>query len=108
MPEEYRNVWWRIHCNDCLLESDVRFNIVGLKCLGCGSYNTTKLGDGTEEHVDEAAGGGAEGAAAPLPAEIAALLAVPNFAGTLAAGGGSEDDDEDDNNDSEGDFDDDD
>jgi RING finger and CHY zinc finger domain-containing protein 1 len=51
MPEEYRNKWVAIHCNDCNKNSDSRFHILGLKCQSCGSYNTRKDGDATEEHA---------------------------------------------------------
>ena len=80
MPDAYLNTWWRVHCNDCLLESDVRFNIIGLKCSGCGSYNTGKIGDGTEEH--EVVGGGAVGA---VEADAATFLGGDDLNAIIAA-----------------------
>jgi len=47
MPEEYRDKQVHIQCNDCSAKSRVAFHIFGLKCGGCGSYNTTKIGDET-------------------------------------------------------------
>lgn len=41
IPDEYQD--WRISilCNDCLNNSTINFNLLGLfKCLECGSYNT--------------------------------------------------------------------
>ena len=50
MPEEYREKRVRVQCNDCSEKMGTAFHILGLKCGGCGSYNTTKIGeDGGEE-----------------------------------------------------------
>lgn len=43
MPEDYKNMLVRILCNDCHLESEIPYHVVGLKCGGCGSYNTRKI-----------------------------------------------------------------
>ena len=43
MPIEYDNLFFKILCNDCHADSDVKFHIVGLKCQNCGSYNTRKI-----------------------------------------------------------------
>ena len=42
MPEEYANDTKDIICNDCGITSNVKFHVVGMKCLNeeCGSYNT--------------------------------------------------------------------
>ncbi|XP_068968981.1 RING finger and CHY zinc finger domain-containing protein 1 isoform X1 [Bombus flavifrons] len=43
MPEEYKDYKVDILCKDCHEESTVKFHIVGLKCLNCGSYNTCRV-----------------------------------------------------------------
>ncbi|KAL6261726.1 hypothetical protein P5V15_006814 [Pogonomyrmex californicus] len=43
MPEEYNDCKTDILCKDCHEESTVKFHIVGLKCLNCGSYNTCRI-----------------------------------------------------------------
>jgi RING finger/CHY zinc finger protein 1 len=40
MPDEYKNKYVNIMCNDCLKKSMVKFHIVGHKCKYCRSYNT--------------------------------------------------------------------
>jgi RING finger/CHY zinc finger protein 1 len=42
MPEEYANDMRDIICNDCSTTSNVKFHVIGMKCLNevCGSYNT--------------------------------------------------------------------
>ncbi|XP_015748077.1 PREDICTED: RING finger and CHY zinc finger domain-containing protein 1-like [Acropora digitifera] len=45
MPEEYNNFYVKILCRDCHKESRVRFHVVGLKCMECGSYNTSREGE---------------------------------------------------------------
>ncbi|XP_015776266.1 PREDICTED: RING finger and CHY zinc finger domain-containing protein 1-like [Acropora digitifera] len=35
----------QILCRDCHKESRVRFHVVGLKCMECGSYNTSREGE---------------------------------------------------------------
>lgn len=44
MPEIYRNYHVNILCRDCHEESKVVFHVIGLKCGGCGGYNTTRIG----------------------------------------------------------------
>lgn len=106
MPEDYLNTWWRVHCNDCLLESDIRFNIIGLKCNGCGSYNTGKIGDGTETHEEIAAGAAATGPDVGAEAAFMAFFAAHMQAheGALNEGddGGNDDDEDDDDDDRSG------
>ncbi|XP_011873600.1 PREDICTED: RING finger and CHY zinc finger domain-containing protein 1 [Vollenhovia emeryi] len=43
MPEEYNDCKTDILCKDCHEECTVKFHIVGLKCLNCGSYNTCRI-----------------------------------------------------------------
>lgn len=43
MPQDYENTFLNILCNDCHLESLVKFHIVGLKCSNCNGYNTRKI-----------------------------------------------------------------
>jgi RING finger/CHY zinc finger protein 1 len=43
MPADYASVKLDILCNDCHRESNVKFHIIGHKCLNCGSYNTRKI-----------------------------------------------------------------
>lgn len=61
MPEEYRDYKVDILCKDCHEESTVKFHVVGLKCLNCGSYNTCRVkgspSPADPETLDEAAGG---------------------------------------------------
>ncbi|XP_039124233.1 probable E3 ubiquitin-protein ligase RZFP34 [Dioscorea cayenensis subsp. rotundata] len=40
MPESYHNLMVHILCNDCGVNSDVKFHIVAQKCLNCKSYKT--------------------------------------------------------------------
>lgn len=42
MPEEYRNVKRYVHCYDCVKKSHTDFHVIGLRCVNCGSYNTTE------------------------------------------------------------------
>jgi hypothetical protein len=44
MPEEYKNHYMTVLCNDCLHKSEVKFHVMGGKCEECKSYNTTQLG----------------------------------------------------------------
>jgi hypothetical protein len=37
------NVHAYISCNDCEFKGEVLFHPAGLKCRGCGGYNTLKL-----------------------------------------------------------------
>ena len=52
-PLQYRNMWVRILCHDCNVESDTLFHVMGLKCRhsGCGSYNTARIGPPKDEHA---------------------------------------------------------
>jgi RecJ-like exonuclease len=34
----------QIICNDCEFKGEVRFHPMGLKCRGCGGYNTINAG----------------------------------------------------------------
>jgi RING finger/CHY zinc finger protein 1 len=43
MPEEYKDVKMEVMCNDCLTKSVIPFHILPGKCLGCKSYNTTRV-----------------------------------------------------------------
>jgi predicted ATP-dependent serine protease len=45
MPPEYANKKMVVLCNDCGVKSCVPFHIVGGKCKGCRSYNTTRIED---------------------------------------------------------------
>ncbi|XP_077257251.1 ring finger and CHY zinc finger domain containing 1 [Temnothorax americanus] len=59
MPEEYSECKTDILCKDCHEESTVKFHIVGLKCLNCGSYNTCRIKGSPcsdPEALNEAAG----------------------------------------------------
>jgi hypothetical protein len=40
MPREYARLHRHILCKDCNSPSTALFHIVGMKCAGCGSYNT--------------------------------------------------------------------
>jgi len=44
MPEIYRNYRVSVLCRDCHVTSKVVFHVIGLKCEGCGGYNTTRVG----------------------------------------------------------------
>ncbi|KAF7398726.1 hypothetical protein HZH68_007272 [Vespula germanica] len=60
MPEEYRDYKADILCKDCHEESTVKYHVVGLKCLNCGSYNTCRVKGSPspdDNALDEAAGG---------------------------------------------------
>ena len=60
MPEEYRDYKVDILCKDCHEESTVKFHVVGLKCLNCGSYNTCRVKGSPSpdpDTMDEAASG---------------------------------------------------
>lgn len=41
MPLAYRGLYRKILCKDCHDSTTAIFHIVGMKCGGCGSYNTT-------------------------------------------------------------------
>lgn len=43
MPEEYRNTFVDITCNDCTKSTSVQFHVLGLECKECGSFNTQKV-----------------------------------------------------------------
>jgi hypothetical protein len=37
------NISAKISCNDCEYKGEVVFHPIGLKCGGCGGYNTIKI-----------------------------------------------------------------
>jgi len=41
MPREYQGLFRNILCRDCNTSSMAPFHVVGMKCVPCGSYNTT-------------------------------------------------------------------
>ncbi|XP_066015075.1 RING finger and CHY zinc finger domain-containing protein 1-like isoform X2 [Pocillopora verrucosa] len=45
MPEEYREFYVLVLCRDCNKKSKVKFHVLGLKCMECGSYNTSREGE---------------------------------------------------------------
>ena len=49
------NINTKIMCNDCGFKGEVRFHPIGLKCGGCGGYNTVKTGNGGSSSGGEAA-----------------------------------------------------
>ena len=53
MPEEYKNHYMTVMCNDCLHKSEVKFHVMGGKCSKCKSYNTTQLGGLVEKKPTE-------------------------------------------------------
>lgn len=44
--EYTQNIKVQIICNDCGVKGGVRFHPIGLKCGGCGGYNTSTTGNG--------------------------------------------------------------
>lgn len=42
MPDEYSETILNVSCNECSAKSNVKFHIFGMKCDGCGSYNTVR------------------------------------------------------------------
>lgn len=51
VPDEYKSWTADISCNDCSAQTrDISFNLIGLKCAHCGSYNTQRLGIKTQSH----------------------------------------------------------
>ena len=58
MPMELRPSI-KILCNDCLLSSQVKWHVIGNKCLSCGGYNTKKVSE--VEEGGNSMGGGGEG-----------------------------------------------
>ncbi|GMI12151.1 hypothetical protein TrVE_jg37 [Triparma verrucosa] len=51
MPNGYEDARAKIYCQDCQEYDEVAFHFVGLKCGGCGSFNTReleRLGVGTD------------------------------------------------------------
>ncbi|KAJ4919889.1 hypothetical protein JOQ06_018508 [Pogonophryne albipinna] len=44
MPTEYQGATVKILCNDCQTHCTVPFHVLGMKCTGCGSYNTAQDG----------------------------------------------------------------
>jgi hypothetical protein len=37
------NITAQISCNDCEYKGEIAFHPIGLKCGGCGGYNTIKI-----------------------------------------------------------------
>ena len=46
--EYSENINTQIICNDCGFKGGVRFHPIGLKCRGCGGYNTLNAGRGDD------------------------------------------------------------
>ncbi|XP_047446813.1 RING finger and CHY zinc finger domain-containing protein 1 isoform X2 [Mugil cephalus] len=44
MPAEYQGATVKVICNDCQAHCTVPFHVLGMKCNGCGSYNTAQDG----------------------------------------------------------------
>jgi RING finger/CHY zinc finger protein 1 len=42
MPVEYKDLYASIQCKDCFHCGVAAFHVVGMKCGGCGGYNTTR------------------------------------------------------------------
>ncbi len=38
----FQNLYAFAHCRDCLRTSRCRFHVLGIKCAGCGGYNTVR------------------------------------------------------------------
>ena len=43
MPEQFANTTVKVMCNECLVKSDVKWHVFGMKCPSCGSYNTKQV-----------------------------------------------------------------
>jgi RING finger/CHY zinc finger protein 1 len=43
MPVEYADRIVKIICNDCLVTFETKWHIIGHKCSGCGSFNTSMI-----------------------------------------------------------------
>ncbi len=42
LPPSYRDLFARSHCRDCQLTALSPFHVLGLRCSGCGGYNTVR------------------------------------------------------------------
>ena len=52
MPDEYKDTYMVVACNDCLFKSRVKFHVMGGKCQKCRSYNTARIeGEESKEEV---------------------------------------------------------
>ena len=51
--EYSENINTQIICNDCGFKGGVRFHPIGLKCKGCGGYNTLNAGRGDDEDDED-------------------------------------------------------
>jgi len=43
LPEEYKDKYVNIICNDCQKKSSSKFHFIGIKCNNCSSYNTKQI-----------------------------------------------------------------
>ncbi|XP_046999021.1 RING finger and CHY zinc finger domain-containing protein 1 isoform X2 [Schistocerca americana] len=73
MPPEYINYRAEILCKDCHKESTVKFHVVGLKCLHCGSYNTCRIKGSLIPGVSGTSGNENQG---PAPDEASGASAI--------------------------------
>jgi Zn finger protein HypA/HybF involved in hydrogenase expression len=53
MPEELKNTYAEVLCNECLEKSEVKFHYYGIKCKKCKSFNTKILKTFEKEGVVE-------------------------------------------------------
>lgn len=50
MPAAYQELYRKVLCKDCSRTSDALFHVVGMKCVQCGSYNTSVEGPFTRRN----------------------------------------------------------
>jgi len=50
MPAAYQELYRKVLCKDCSRTSDALFHVVGMKCVECGSYNTSVEGPFTRRN----------------------------------------------------------
>lgn len=43
MPREFQNLFVHALCNDCSAKTKTKYHFIGIKCGGCGGYNTATL-----------------------------------------------------------------
>ena len=43
MPHEYKDTKVNVQCNDCSAKSETAFHVVGLQCLECKGFNTSRI-----------------------------------------------------------------
>lgn len=53
MPTEYQGTTVKIICNDCQTHCTVPFHVLGMKCSGCGSYNTAQDGGLIQQQTEQ-------------------------------------------------------